>query len=444
MSKQRVGFLLVGISGNNGTTFCASWLANRRGMVWYDEFGDLKQSNWYGSVLMSGTTFLGGKYVPFRDICPKILDPICDEIILSGWDIQAKTLYESAIANRVLPKSLLFDLQTELNGITVMPGVYNPEFIATNQSSRVNHTIYGSTPREYINTLRENIRNFRSKNHLDRVIVIWTANTERMSELADMPLEHFLAFLKGGHKEISPSMLYAIASIEEGCVYINGSPQNTFHPCIVELAIRHGVYLAGNDFKTGQTKMKSILVESMIGTGIKPKSIVSYNHLGNNDGKNLSQENCFRSKEKSKSDVVMDMVESNTILYGEDEKPDHIVVIKYVPYVNDSKRAMDEYLSEICMNGKQSIVIHNVCEDSLLAVPIMLDILLFSEYLSRPENQNGRVNPGYPLLYELGLFFKAPQTNKSGKIVNAFFRQKMMLENTCRKINGIKFDDFLN
>merc|ERR1712139_484381 len=101
--------------------------------------------------------------------------------------------------------------------------------------------------------------------------------------------------------------------------------------------------------------------------GLKPKSIVSYNHLGNNDGKNLSAPQCFRSKEISKSDVVNDMVESNEILYKKVEHPDHCVVIKHVPYVGDSKRAMDEYTSEMFLNARNTIVMHNTCEDSLLA-----------------------------------------------------------------------------
>lgn len=119
------------------------------------------------------------------------------------------------------------------------------------------------------------------------------------------------------------------------CAYINGSPQNTFVPGIIELAENAGVFIAGDDFKSGQTKLKSVLVDFLVTAGIKPASIVSYNHLGNNDGKNLSAPQQFRSKEISKSNVVDDMVASNPILYKPDEKPDHVVVIKYVPFVGE-------------------------------------------------------------------------------------------------------------
>merc|ERR1712039_144870 len=191
------------------------------------------------------------------------------------------------------------------------------------------------------------------------------------------------ASIKSDESEISPSTLMCVASILEDCAYINGSPQNTFVPGLIELALEKNVFIGGDDFKSGQTKMKSVLVDFLVGAGIKPESIVSYNHLGNNDGKNLSAPACFRSKEISKSNVVDDMVDSNQILYKKGEHPDHVVVIKYVPYVGDSKRAMDEYTSEIFMGGRNTISMHNTCEDSLLAAPIIMDLIILSELVSR-------------------------------------------------------------
>ena len=131
--------------------------------------------------------------------------------------------------------------------------------------------------------------------------------------------------------------------------------------------------------------MKSVLVDFLVGAGLKPTSIVSYNHLGNNDGMNLSAPQTFRSKEISKSNVVDDMVESNPLLYKPGEHPDHVVVIKYVPAVGDSKRAMDEYTSEIFMGGRNTIAMHNTCEDSLLASPIIIDLVLLAELITRVQ-----------------------------------------------------------
>lgn len=146
-----------------------------------------------------------------------------------------------------------------------------------------------------------------------------------------------------------------MASILEGVPFINGSPQNTFVPGVIELAEKHKSYIGGDDFKSGQTKMKSVLVDFLVNAGIKLTSIASYNHLGNNDGKNLSSKHQFRSKEISKSNVVDDMVEANNILYKENERPDHTVVIKYMPAVGDNKRALDEYYAEIFLGGHQTI-----------------------------------------------------------------------------------------
>ena len=121
----------------------------------------------------------------------------------------------------------------------------------------------------------------------------------------------------------------------------------------------------------------------MINAGLKLTSIASYNHLGNNDGMNLSSHKQFRSKEISKSNVVDDMVEANHVLYKPGERPDHTVVIKYMPAVGDSKRALDEYYSEIFMGGHQTISMFNVCEDSLLASPLIIDLVLVTELMTR-------------------------------------------------------------
>lgn len=177
--------------------------------------------------------------------------------------------------------------------------------------------------------------------------------------------------------------MFAVACILEGAPFINGSPQNTFVPGAIELAEKHKAFIGGDDFKSGQTKMKSALVDFMINAGLKLTSIASYNHLGNNDGMNLSSQRQFRSKEISKSNVVDDMVEANTILYKQGEHPNHTVVIKYMPAVGDNKRALDEYYAEIFMGGHQTISLFNVCEDSLLASPLIIDLVLVAEIMTR-------------------------------------------------------------
>merc|ERR1711865_728776 len=229
--------------------------------------------------------------------------------------------------------------------------------------------------------------------------------------------------------------------------YINGSPQNTFVPGVMELAEEHSVFIAGDDFKSGQTKMKSVMVDFLVAAGIKPVSIVSYNHGGNNDGKNLSAPQQFRSKEISKSNVIDDVVQSNRLLYKEGEHPDHVVVIKYVPSVADSKRAMDEYTSKIFMNGTNTIVMHNTCEDSLLAAPLILDLVLLAELTDRISLKNGsgalsaEVRKFHPVSVMLSYLTKAPFVPEGHPVVNALNKQRAMVENIMRACVGLPPDN---
>lgn len=164
--------------------------------------------------------------------------------------------------------------------------------------------------------------------------------------------DSLLKAIQADNKEVSPSTLYATAAILEGCSYVNGSPQNTLVPGVIELAKKQDVFIMGDDFKSGQTKIKTVLTDYLVAAGIKPQSIVSYNHLGNNDGKNLSSERQFKSKELSKKSCVDDILASNKILYPNQAKIDHEIIIKYVPFTGDSKKAMDEYAASIFLGGQ--------------------------------------------------------------------------------------------
>ena len=153
------------------------------------------------------------------------------------------------------------------------------------------------------------------------------------------------------------------------------------------------------------------------GCGIKLSSVVSYNHLGNNDGKNLNESHTFKSKETSKSGVLDDAIVSNKELYPNGNDLDHVVVIKYVPFVGDSKRALDEYSSRIFLNGVNTISTYNICEDSLLAVPLMIDMVLLAELFSRIKIDGASMGP---VLSYLSFFFKAPITNREENVINSF------------------------
>merc|ERR1712078_495648 len=298
----------------------------------------------------------------------------------------------------------------------------------------------------HLEQIRTDIREFKAKNGLDKVIVLWTANTERFASVqsgVNDTADNLLAAIQANEPEIAPSTVFAVASILEGCIYINGSPQNTFVPGVIELADKHDVMIGGDDFKSGQTKMKSVMVDFLVSAGIKPTAIVSYNHLGNNDGKNLSAPQTFRSKEISKSNVVDDMVMSNRVLYKPHEHPDHVVVIKYVPTVADSKRAMDEYTSEIFMGGTNTIVMHNTCEDSLLATPLILDLAILADMTSRIQYKTPNMKEWgslHPIMSILSYMIKAPLVPSGTPVVNSLFKQRSCIENILRACVGLPPD----
>jgi len=445
----KLGVLMVGIGGNNGTTVAGGILANKHGLSWQTKHGT-QHPNWFGSLSQATTTFLGCNehneqvYVPLKSLVPMV-DPT--ELVFHGWDINGASLDKAMERACVYEFALQQKLRPFLSSMTPMRSIYYPDFIAANQSDRADNILKGDRACEaHLNALRGDIARFKKENGLDKVIVVWTANTERFSERISGVHDteaNWLTAMKNGHSEISPSQMFAAASILEGCSFINGSPQNTFCPALIAMARRCGVFIGGDDFKSGQTKIKSVLVDFLVASGIKPESIVSYNHLGNNDGKNLNAPQQFRSKEISKSNVVDDVVSSNRILYAkENEKPDHCVVIKYVPAVKDSKRAMDEYVSRIFMNGLNTIVLHNTCEDSLLAAPIIVDLIVFTELFERISwKLTYEKDAGFErfdaVLTMLSFLLKAPLVPEKSPLVNALFKQRACIENILRACVGL-------
>ncbi|KAI9715371.1 MAG: Inositol-3-phosphate synthase 1 [Candelaria pacifica] len=449
----KVGMMLVGWGGNNGTTVTAGIIANRRGLVWDTREGK-RAANYYGSVVMGSTMKLGteartGKEinVPFHDILPMVHP---NDLAIGGWDISGMDLAAAMDRAAVLEPTLKQMVQKEMANMKPLPSVYYPDFIAANQGPRANNILEGSkASMSHVEQIRKDIRDFKSQHGLDKVIVQWTANTERYADLIDGvndTADNLMKSVETGHEEVSPSTIFAIACILEGAPFINGSPQNTFVPGAIELAEKHGAFIGGDDFKSGQTKMKSALVDFLINAGIKLTSIASYNHLGNNDGMNLSSQKQFRSKEISKSNVVDDMVEANSVLYKKGEHPDHTVVIKYMPAVGDNKRALDEYYAEIFMGGHQTISLFNVCEDSLLASPLIIDLVIIAEMMTRiswkTHSDDGIASKNYKgfhsVLSILSYMLKAPLTPPGTPVINSLAKQRAALTNIFRACVGLE------
>jgi len=445
----RTGVLIVGLGGNNGSTLVAGITANREKISWHTKTGE-KQSNYYGSMLLSSTIRIGSDdagqdvHVPFNSVLPMVHP---NDLVIGGWDISKANLAQAMQRAQVLDYDLQRQLIPHLENIHPLPSIYFPDFIAANQEDRADNVLTG-TKQEQLEQIRKDIRDFKAVNNIEKLIVLWSANTERFSNILpglNDTADNLLASIKKGEFEVAPSTIFAVASILEGVPYINGSPQNTFVPGAIELAVRHNVSIGGDDFKTGQTKIKSVLVDFLISAGIKPVSIASYNHLGNNDGKNLSAPQQFRSKEITKSNVVDDMVNSNSLLYGPKEHPDHVVVIKYVPYVGDSKRAMDEYTSEIFMGGHNTIALHNTCEDSLLATPVIIDLIILTELIDRISYTTAETGVKFkkfhPVQSILSYLLKAPVVPDNTPVVNALFKQRSCIENILKACVGLPPDN---
>ncbi|OZJ03111.1 Inositol-3-phosphate synthase [Bifiguratus adelaidae] len=441
----KVGLMMVGWGGNNGSTLTASILANKHNLTWHTKRG-VQSPNYWGSVVQASTLKLGVDpqgndiYVPFTDILPMVSP---NDLVLGGWDISSKNLAEAMERAQVLEYDLQRQVSAEMSKLTPLPSIYYPDFIASNQEDRADNLIPGNDKQAHLEHIKKDIRDFKQANGLDKIIVVWTANTERYADIipgVNDTADNILQAVKNSHDEIAPSSIFALACIQEHVPFINGSPQNTFVPGVLELAERERTYIGGDDFKSGQTKFKSALVDFLVNAGIKPVGITSYNHLGNNDGKNLSSYKQFRSKEISKSTVVDDMVAANKILYGPKEHPDHTVVIKYVPSVGDSKRALDEYECDIFMGGRQSISVYNVCEDSLLASPLILDLCIVTELMTRIQYKTddmAEYSPFHSVLSILSYMLKAPLVAPGTPVVNSLAKQRAAMENIFRACVGL-------
>ncbi|KAL7801418.1 inositol-3-phosphate synthase [Trichoderma afarasin] len=449
----KVGMMLVGWGGNNGTTVTAGIIANRRNLVWDTKEG-VQEANYYGSVVMSSTVKLGTDAktnkeinIPFHNLLPMVHP---NDLVIGGWDISSLNLAQAMDRAKVLEPALKAHVRKEMAELKPLPSIYYPDFIAANQEDRADNLIEGSKAcNAHVEQIRKDIRDFKANNGLDKVVVLWTANTERYADIVDGvndTADNLLKAIEQGHEEVSPSTVFAVACILEGAPFINGSPQNTFVPGAIELAEKHNAYIGGDDFKSGQTKMKSALVDFLINAGIKLTSIASYNHLGNNDGKNLSSQKQFRSKEISKSNVVDDMVEANSILYKKGEHPDHCVVIKYMPAVGDNKRALDEYYAEIFLGGHQTISLFNICEDSLLASPLIIDLVVVAEMMTRIQwkaasndgHETSEFKHFHSVLSVLSYMLKAPLTPPGTPVVNALAKQRAALTNIFRACVGLE------
>jgi myo-inositol-1-phosphate synthase len=283
---------------------------------------------------------------------------------------------------------------------------------------------------ELAEMLMDDIRSFKEKNRCDRLVMVWCGSTEVYTELTDThrTVEAFEAGLRDSGADISPSMIYAYAAIQCGVPFANGAPNLACDtPALTELALRLGVPIAGKDFKTGQTLMKTIVAPGLAARALGIKGWFSTNILGNRDGEVLDDPSSFKTKEVSKLSVLQDILSSelHPELY---HNLYHKVNINYYPPRGDNKESWDNIDLFGWLGYEMQIKINFLCRDSILAAPIVLDLALFLD-LAQRSNMAG-------IQEWLSFYFKSPQTGEGMRPIHDIFRQLMKLENTLRHLMG--------
>ena len=416
-ASGKIGILIPGIGGAVSTTFMAGLEAVKQGLA-----------KPIGSLTQMGTIRLG-KRDEYR--VPMIKDFInlasIRDLMFCGWDVYEDNCYDGAIRAGVLERSLIESVKYPLQQLKPLPAVFRKEFVknldGTNIKRQKKHL-------DLVEALKDDISNFKKKNDIDRCIMIWCASTE--SYLAPQDVHSSIAKFEKGLKQndpmIPPSMIYAYAAITSGIPYINGSPSLTVDvPAMNQLARKHEVPISGKDFKTGQTLMKTILAPGLKARLLGLQGWYSTNILGNRDGAVLEDAGSFKTKEESKLSVLKQILQPDVYpdLYGDFY---HKVAINYYPPRGDNKEGWDCVDIFGWLGYPMQIKINFLCRDSILAAPIVLDLLLFTDFAKRS---------GLSGIQEwLSFYFKSPMHAEGLYPEHDLFIQLMKLKNTLRYLMG--------
>ncbi|WP_093393601.1 inositol-3-phosphate synthase [Thermodesulforhabdus norvegica] len=411
--RGKLGVLIPGIGGAVSTTFIAGVELVRRGL-----------GEPVGSLTQLGTIRLGKRY-EYRT--PRIKDfvPLADinDLVFAGWDIYDANLYEAAQFAKVLQKDHIEPIKDFLASITPMPAVFDRRFVRNLDG---NHVKKGKNLRDLVEQLKEDIRNFQKTQGVDRCVMIWCGSTEVYMKPEDVhsSLPAFLEALEKSDERIAPSMLYALAALELNIPFVNGAPNLTVDiPALIELAKKNKVPIAGKDFKTGQTLMKTIIAPGLKARLLGLEGWYSTNILGNRDGLVLDDKDSFKTKEESKLSVLDYILQPQLYptLY---KNYYHKVTINYYPPRGDNKEGWDCIDIFGWLGYPMQIKIDFQCRDSILAAPLVLDLVLFMD-LAQRANMNG-------IQEWLSFYFKSPMHKENLYPEHDLFIQLMKLKNTLR------------
>ena len=346
-----------------------------------------------------------------------------NDIVFGGWDIFTDNAYEAASHAKVLEKDLLEQLKTPLSAIKPMPAVFDSNYIRRIDGTNVKR---GKNKMDLAEQLRADIRNFIRDHDCDRAVMVWCASTEVYAppSAVHATLKSFEEGLINSDPAISPSQIYTYAALKEQVPYANGSPNVSVElPCIRELAILSNTPIAGSDFKTGQTFLKTVIAPGLRNRQIGVSGWYSTNILGNRDGEVLDDPGSFRSKEITKSGVLNEIFSKELYpdLYGNIH---HVVRINYYPPRGDNKEGWDNIDIFGWLGYPMQIKVNFLCRDSILAAPIALDLALFMDFASRARMRG--------IQEWLGYYFKMPLTQAGLTPEHDLSVQLLKLENTLR------------
>ncbi len=350
-----------------------------------------------------------------------------EDVVFGGWDVYEDNVYEAASKAQVLEQGQLDAVKAELEAIQPMKAVFDRNFVKNLDGTHIKSE---KTRRELADAVQRDIREFKEKHGLDRVVLVWCGSTERYIETneAFSTIAKLEEALDNDDQRIPPSMIYCYAAIKEGAPYVNGAPNLTCDvPAIIELAQEYGVAIAGKDFKTGQTLMKTIVAPGLQARALGVEGWFSTNILGNRDGLVLDDPENFKTKEVSKLSVLEEILDAkkNPELYGDLY---HKVRINYYPPHGDNKESWDNIDIFGWLGYKMQIKINFLCRDSILAAPVALDLALFIDLAQRA---------GMSGIQEwLSFYLKSPQTAPGLPPEHDIFKQLMKLQNTLRHIMG--------
>lgn len=423
-AKGKLGILTIGV-GAVATTFMAGTLLTRK-----------RQGVPVGSITQLATMRLGKRE---ENRFPKIKDavPLADlnDVVFGGWDIFEENAYEAAVHADVLTKDDLNKVKDEMEAIKPMKAVFDQDFV-----KRLHGTWVKSAPTkwELAEQVKQDIQDFKTKNNCDRIVVIWCGSTEVFTPLGEVhkTLAAFEKGLKENHKDLAPSNVYAYAVVSMGIPYINGAPNLTVDiPAMWELAAKTQTPICGKDFKTGQTMLKTVLSPMFKTRMLGLNGWFSTNILGNRDGEVLDDPGSFKTKEESKLSVIDNILQPELYpeLYG---NVYHKVRINYYPPRNDDKEGWDNIDLFGWLGYKMQMKVDFLCKDSILAAPLCLDLVLFSD-LAKRAGMSG-------IQDWLSFYFKSPMHEPSKIAEHDLFIQYVKLKNTLRKMIGEETVDFID